>query len=963
MKTKHAKNLISDLSHQIPESNWQMFFEHAPIAILLADRENHCLDANAYICNLLGYTRDELIGSHTSDILVPLKTQLDRSIRNEVKTHSNNPEIVQLQCKNGSILNTEERMTVLPNGNRLQMFLDICKYNPIEMSSPLLTAIIESSNDAIISKDLNSNVTSWNTGAEKIFGYSIDEMMGNSIMRLIPVDRQDEENKILKKIKRGEKVEHFETVRQTKDQRLIHVSITVTPIKDKMGRIIGASKIVRDITASKLHENEIARVSRLYAALSQVNQAIVWTKSRDTLFQKTCRVLVEHGGFQMAWISCHNLDTHQFIPVAKYRESGFTQNFRLHNEGSGIEQGPSGRSFHTRCPYICNNLCDDPYALTWMAEFVKLGFRATAAFPIWMNDEICATLNICSNEADFFQDKEISLLEEAAGDISFALDNLAQDEKRLHAETIAKNEKHFSGTMIESMPGILYFYNEQGQFLRWNQNFEIVSGYSHAEIAQMHPLDFFSENEKEHLKQKIAEVFEKGQSYVEASFMTRNGHFIPYFFTGRRIIFDDMPCLVGMGIDISERTKVEQELHKIQGRLEAVIENLREGLVIADEDGDLLSWNPKSLRILGFTDLEEGRARQREFTDIFEIYTLNGTKIPPDQWPLNRVRQGETLDDFQAKVRRVGSDWERTISYTGSRINYGNDKTLAFLTLQDITQRTKEETALRGTKNELERQVAARTRDLQKALVRAEAADKIKSSFLATMSHELRTPLNSIIGFTGILLQNLAGPLNTEQTRQLGMVQSSAHHLLELINDVLDISKIEANQIEIRPVIFNLDSSVEKIIASIQPMAERKNLTLETFSSPSLGEMLSDQRRVEQILLNLLNNAIKFTEKGSVQLKIEIIPDFRLSPNTVPYPVAQFQVIDTGIGIKPEDLNTLFQPFRQLDSGLTRQHEGTGLGLAICRRLAKLLKGNISARSEWTKGSEFTVTLPLQLRL
>ncbi len=190
-----------------------------------------------------------------------------------------------------------------------------------EESLSNLAAIVESSDDAIIGKDLNGIITTWNKGAEKIFGYPAAEMVGASIMRLIPADRQDEENQILAKIKHGEAVDHIETVRQTKDGRLLDVSVTASPIKDATGKIIGASKISRDITVAKEREREIVRLSRLYAALSQVNQAIVWTPQRDEMLEKICRVLVEDGGFHMAWIGQPDAETRQVKPVAKWGDS------------------------------------------------------------------------------------------------------------------------------------------------------------------------------------------------------------------------------------------------------------------------------------------------------------------------------------------------------------------------------------------------------------------------------------------------------------------------------------------------------------------------------------------------------------------------------------------------------------------------------------------------------------------
>lgn len=237
---------------------------------------------------------------------------------------------------------------------------------------------------------------------------------------------------------------------------------------------------------------------------------------------------------------------------------------------------------------------------------------------------------------------------------------------------------------------------------------------------------------------------------------------------------------------------------------------------------------------------------------------------------------------------------------------------------------------------------------LRKAVEAAETADRIKSAFLATMSHELRTPLNSIIGFTGILLQGLVGPLNEEQKKQLGMVRDSSNHLLELINDVLDISKIEAGQLEIVAEPFDLRASLEKSYSVLRPMADKRGIALELQIEPGVGTLTSDRRRVEQILLNLASNAIKFTDQGSVQIACK--------ENATEVEV---RVRDTGIGIRPEDIGVLFRPFRQVDSGTTRKYEGTGLGLSICKRLVELLGGRIWVESQLGEGSTFTFVLPL----
>jgi signal transduction histidine kinase len=278
----------------------------------------------------------------------------------------------------------------------------------------------------------------------------------------------------------------------------------------------------------------------------------------------------------------------------------------------------------------------------------------------------------------------------------------------------------------------------------------------------------------------------------------------------------------------------------------------------------------------------------------------------------------------------------------------GNDLAYGLVSLRARKERAEALAALERARAELEERVRQRTAELTLAKEEAESADRFKSAFLAIMSHELRTPLNSIIGFTGISLQELAGPLNPDQKKQLGMVQKSARHLLDLINDVLDISKIEAGQLEVKPHPFDVRASVQKVAHLLLPQVQRKGLTLRIDVAPEVGTIVNDSRRMEQVLLNLLNNAIKFTESGSVQVQCGVEDGWLVT-----------SVRDSGIGISPQDLNRLFRPFQQLESGLARKHEGTGLGLSISKRLVDLMGGTISVESAPGQGSTFSYRLPI----
>jgi len=353
-----------------------------------------------------------------------------------------------------------------------------------------------------------------------------------------------------------------------------------------------------------------------------------------------------------------------------------------------------------------------------------------------------------------------------------------------------------------------------------------------------------------------------------------------------------------------------------------------------------------------------------EWSDqVYEIFELEDrpvtvekfrTFVHPDD--LERVDQLMQQAEDERKTITLeyrivtSSGEEKYILDTGSEVVNDQGRVVALVgTIQDITLSKQAELNLIKMNEELEQRVLDRTRELKYAKEKAESADRLKSAFLASMSHELRTPLNSIIGFTGILLQGLVGPLTPEQQKQLGMVQNSSRHLLNLINDVLDISKIEAGQMTVQIHPFSLRETLQKTVESLQRTAQTKGLELELSLTDDIDALVSDQRRVEQVLLNLINNAIKFTEEGSVEVNAST-QDFKVV----------IEVRDTGIGIASKDMAQLFKPFQQIESGLSRKYEGTGLGLSICQKLLRLLGGKIYVQSKLGEGSCFSFTLPLK---
>ena len=238
---------------------------------------------------------------------------------------------------------------------------------------------------------------------------------------------------------------------------------------------------------------------------------------------------------------------------------------------------------------------------------------------------------------------------------------------------------------------------------------------------------------------------------------------------------------------------------------------------------------------------------------------------------------------------------------------------------------------------------------LRRSHIALEQASALKSQFLANMSHEFRTPLNAILGYTSMLLKGVSGELSGQQRRNLERIDSNSHHLLSIINDILDISRIEAGKMPLTLVDFVIPDVIGEVLAEVEPLIARSKLAVTHELGDALPLVRSDRQKVKQIVINLLTNALKFTPQGWV--KVTASYDKRLDRVAI-------AVTDSGIGISPKDQEIIFEDFRQADDSPTRQYTGAGLGLAICRRLTQMLGGELTVRSALGEGSTFTLTMP-----
>ena len=726
--------------------------------------------------------------------------------------------------------------------------------------------------------------------------------------------------------------------------------------------------IRRDVADLKQAETELRRLNRALRTLSGCNQTLVHATNETELLNQVCHLMADDGGYRMVWIGYAEHDPEQTVrPVAHAGfEAGYLRVSPITWSDTEHGRGPTGTAIRTRQPVIARNLAANPVLAPWRQAALERGYAASAALPLVRDDRVLGALTVYAAEPDTFDASEVALLTELASDLAFGVTALRTAAERERAEEARRESERKYRELVEHANSIILRWNSEGHITFLNEFGLRFFGYSAEDIFGRHVMGTIvppTASDGRDLRRLLERISEDPQAFEQNvnENMRRNGERVWIAWTNR-VVRDTQGQVVeilSIGTDITARKRAEEALRRSEEQFRLIMENLADLVAVLDLNGHRLYNSPSYQSLLG----DPGKLRG---SSSFE-------EIHPEDKPWVRRAFEETVRTGvgqRLNYRLVDQNGRtRHIESQGSVIRDAQGRVAQVLVVsRDVTERRRAEEAIHYLNASLEQRVVERTAELAVARDRAEAADRLKSAFLATMSHELRTPLNSIIGFTGILLQQLAGPLNPEQNKQLGMVRNSARHLLELINDVLDLSKIEAGQLEVAREPFDLRASLEKVTGIIKPLADKKNLALRVELAPEIGPLTSDQRRVEQVLLNLLNNAIKFTEQGEVVLRVtrqhvmrggeaDAGPEIHGSRDTDHE--LWLSVTDTGIGIKPADLATLFQPFRQIDAGLARQHEGTGLGLAICRRLAELMGGEIRAESEWGKGSTFTFRLPV----
>jgi PAS domain S-box-containing protein len=495
----------------------------------------------------------------------------------------------------------------------------------------------------------------------------------------------------------------------------------------------------------------------------------------------------------------------------------------------------------------------------------------------------------------------------------------------------------------------LYMLDESGRLVWWNRQLEEITGLGPDTLKGMPGIDFFVEEDRAVVAHALGEGFTSGYGETIARLITCNG---PVYYHYNGVVVHDahghVIGIAGVGRDISERIQAEEALLESETRYREFVEHLHAGLVVHDLEGRIVFSNTAATVLLG---LPSDQIADKTANDpVWHFQYEDGRPMPPEAYPVRQVLdQRREIDNQVIGLQRPdhsGTKWMLVNAYPQQ--DASGQMRQVVVTFIDITERKEAEAALRQLNAELEQRVTQRTHELMQAKDVAERANAAKSEFLSRMSHELRTPLNAILGFGQLLETDPAHPLTATQADHVHEILHGGKHLLALVNEVLDLARIESGRLDISLETISIEPLIEACVAQIKPLAAQRGISI-THEIHTPCAVQADFTRLKQVLLNLLSNAVKYNREGGT---------IRLHCVASGTQHVRISVQDSGFGIAAESLPRLFRPFERLESAY-QGIEGTGIGLALAKKLVEAMHGEIGVDSVPGEGCTFWFELPL----
>jgi PAS domain S-box-containing protein len=775
-----------------------------------------------------------------------------------------------------------------------------------------------------------------NPAAIRLFGADgAQDLLGRSILDLIHPDFHGAtETRMKESQARNVSAPRMEIKVRRLDGTLLDAEVQgTTIIYDGEPALVGS---LRDVSQRKAHEIEIDRLNRIYSALSHVNQAIVRMPTREELFRDVCRIFVEQGGVRLAWIGWHIPDAQVLMPVAKCGdEHNSVHSLPIATDNRPESNGPSATAFREGRPFVCNDMLHDPVTLPWREKIVRGNFQSCAVFPIRSRGEVSGVLSVYATEPNFFQDKEIALLAEAADDISFALDNLSREAERERADTSARESLKNANDMRDAIDqhALVAVTDARGKITFANDKFCKVSGYSREELLGKDHRIINSGHHPREFVRDLWETIRRGDAWHgEFKNRAKNGTFYWVDTTIVPFLNSDGSVRQYMAIRavITERKEAElalrverEALRTAEERMRFALQSANVGIWDMDYVTGVLQWSE-------ILEAQYGLA-PGVFAGTFEAFA---ERIHPD----DRTSMFDVVeramkfgDDFSTLHRAVWPDGTVRMLSGAGRVLLGNDgEPVRGIGISlDITER----------------------RTLEDQFQQAQKMEAV-GRLAGGVAHDFNNLLTVMLGFCELLLSDL-GP-DSPNRADVEEIQKAGASAAGLTRQLLAFSRkqiIEPTLIDLSDVVADMRAMIERLIGE----DVRVVLSLQ----PGLPGIMADRAQVEQVIMNLAVNARDAMPGGGV-LTIETASAeldehyARTHFSVTPGEYIVLTVSDNGAGMTRETQARLFEPF------FTTKEigKGTGLGLATVHGIVTRGGGTINVYSEIGTGTSFKVYLP-----
>ncbi|MBI5508652.1 MAG: PAS domain S-box protein [Deltaproteobacteria bacterium] len=955
------------------------------------------MDVNETMCRMAGRTRNQLIGSSFPTYFVERELASD-GVALTFKEGAVTNYVLTLESADGQKTPVSFNAAVFKDsaGKVRGIFAsarDITAQKKLEsqlQASQFYTrTLIESNIDAQMTTDPVGIISDVNKQMEALTGRTRDELIGSPFKNYFTDPQRAEEG--IKQVLRDGKVTNYELTARAKDGRETVVSYNAATFADRDGKLQGVFAAARDVTEGQKLERQL-RESQAY------NRGLI-EASIDGLITVDAEGFINDVNDRMCQMSSYSRTELIGTPFAEYftdperARAGVKETFEkgvvteyalalisrtrrllqvsfnasVFKDHTGTVRGifASARDITDRVR-LEEQLREQQTYLRGLIESSVDGLVTVdpEGFITDVNEQMCRMTGygrevlVGSTFEQYFTEPKradsgvkrtlaegvvtnyelvlktrtgrkatvsfnASVFRAADGRMQGIFASARDISEQARLQTKLGEQQAYNRSLIEASADALFAIAPDGAVTDVNEEATRLAGYSRKHLVNSRFADYFTEPER--AKTGVQQTLAKGRVLAyELTLITRQGRRIAVSFNAG--VFSDAAGkalgILAAARDITEQKKLEQQLRDQQFYARSLTESNIDALMTTDPLGIITDVNQQMQALTGNSREELiGTPFKNYFTDPHRAE--EGIKLV--------LREGKVTN--YELTARAKDGRETVVSYNAATFADRDGKLQGvFAAARDVTERKRFELTLQEKNLEMEN------------------ANLAKDRFLASMSHELRTPLNAIIGFTGTLLMKLPGPLTGDQDNQLKTIQSSAKHLLSLINDLLDLAKIESGKVEVNLEQVSCRSVVEEVKAALAPLAEAKGLKFDLKLPDEDLLARTDRRALSQILLNLTNNAIKFIEAGG-----EITLELRRRAGDGSAKT-EFAVADTGIGIKPEDQVRLFQAFTQV-GGPAGRHEGTGLGLHLSKKLAELLDGRITFTSSFGKGSEFVFTI------